>query len=185
VGITQEECSDFGWGDTLHPDDAGNTIAKWKECARTGEKWDIIHRFKGVDGKWHPILARGIAMRDEHGNITGWAGINLDISELKQTEENLRQSDERHRLLSETMLQGVVHQDSDGRIISMNPAAEQILGKTKERFLGSSSVEEEHDTIFEDGTLFPGEEHPAMITLRSGEALKNVVMDVFNPSMNE
>ena len=31
VGITQEQCSNFGWGDTLHPDDIERTIAAWKE----------------------------------------------------------------------------------------------------------------------------------------------------------
>ena len=61
-----------------------------------------------------------------------------------------------HKLLAETMLQGVVRQDSTGTIISMNPAAERILGKTREGFLGSSSVNEEHHTIREDGSPFPG-----------------------------
>jgi PAS domain S-box-containing protein len=40
------------------------------------------------------------------------------------------------------MLQGVVHQDSEGKIVSMNSAAERILGKTRQEFLGSSSVHE-------------------------------------------
>ena len=99
--------------------------------------------------------------------------------------EALEVSEQRHRLLSETMLQGLVHQDAEGRIISMNPAAERILGKNIKRFFGNSSVEDEHKPIREDGTLFPDEEHPAMITLRSGMALQNVVMGMFNPSMNE
>ena len=95
VGLTQEQCSDFGWGDILHPDDAQNTIAAWKECARTGGTWDIEHRFRGVDGQWHPILARGVPVRDEKGKITCWAGINLDISRLKEAEQTLRDADRR------------------------------------------------------------------------------------------
>ena len=92
VGITQQQCSDFGWGDVLHPDDAERTIAAWKECVRTGRTWDIEHRFRGVDGEWHPILARGMPVRDEQGQIVRWAGINLDIGRLKQTEEALKAS---------------------------------------------------------------------------------------------
>ena len=92
VGITQQECSDFGWGDVLHPEDAERTIAAWKECARTGGTWDIEHRFRGVDGQWHPILARGVSVKDEAGEIVYWAGINLDISARKQIEEELRKS---------------------------------------------------------------------------------------------
>ena len=44
----------------LHPDDATRTIAAWKECVRTIGIWDIEHRFKGADGQYHPILARGV-----------------------------------------------------------------------------------------------------------------------------
>lgn len=93
VGITQEQCSNFGWGDVLHPDDAERTIAAWKECTRTGEPWDIEHRFRGVDGLWHDVLARGVAVRNEMGEITHWAGINLDISRLKRVENSLRESE--------------------------------------------------------------------------------------------
>ena len=80
------------------------------------------------------------------------------------------------------MLQGVVYQDANGKIISMNPAAERILGKTPAEFLGSSSVGEEYLTIRENGSIFPGLEHPAMVSLRTGREVKDVVMGVYNSS---
>jgi PAS domain S-box-containing protein len=95
VGSTQDECSKFGWGNVLHPDDASRTIAAWQECVRTGGVWDVEHRFRGVDGQWHPILARGVPVRNEQGEITAWAGINLDISRQKEVEEELREADRR------------------------------------------------------------------------------------------
>ena len=73
----------------LHPDDAERTIAAWKECVRTGGTWDIEHRYRGVDGEWHPILARGVPVRNERGEVIYWAGINLDICSLKQAQEAL------------------------------------------------------------------------------------------------
>ena len=94
VGLTQEQCSNFGWGDVLHPDDAERTITAWKECVRTGGTWDIEHRYRGVDGNWHSILARGVPVRDESGQVICWAGINLDISRLKKTEEQLKEVNE-------------------------------------------------------------------------------------------
>lgn len=95
VGLTQQECSNFGWGSVLHPEDAERTIAAWKECVRTRGVWDIEHRFRGVDGNYHPVLARGVPVRDDDGRIICWAGINLDISRIKQAEHALRDVDRR------------------------------------------------------------------------------------------
>ena len=89
VGMTQQECSEFGWGNVLHPDDAEATIAAWKERSQTGSFWERAHRFKGVDGKYHHVLARGIPVRDEKGAIVCWAGINLDIDEMMEREEEM------------------------------------------------------------------------------------------------
>jgi PAS domain S-box-containing protein len=91
VGLTQKECSEFGWGRVLHPDDVERTISAWKECVQAGGVWDCEHRFRGVDGRYHPILARGVPVRDANGHIIGWAGINLDISSLKQAQEDLHE----------------------------------------------------------------------------------------------
>jgi PAS domain S-box-containing protein len=91
VGLTQDECSNFGWGKVLHPDEAEETIAAWQECVRTEGVWDIEHRFRGVDGQWHHVRACGIPVRDEDGRISCWAGINLDIDRQKRLEEALRE----------------------------------------------------------------------------------------------
>lgn len=100
VGMTQEECSEFGWGKVLHPDDAETTISAWKECSQSGTFWERAHRFKGVDGKYHHVLARGIPVRDEKGTITCWAGINLDIDELMEREQEMeRRVEQRTREL--------------------------------------------------------------------------------------
>jgi PAS domain S-box-containing protein len=78
------------------------TLAAWHECVRMGDAWDIEHRFRGVDGQWHPILARGVPVRNDRGEIIAWVGINLDISELKQVENELRESEARFRNVADT-----------------------------------------------------------------------------------
>ena len=104
-----------------------------------------------------------------------------DIGARKRAAEALRESEQRYRLLHDTMLQGVVYQDAGGTIISMNPAAERILGKRPQDFLGSTSIGVEQDTLREDGTPFPGREHPAMVALRTGQPVRDVLMQVYNP----
>ena len=95
VGMTQQECSEFGWSKVLHSDDAERTLAAWKECVRTQGNWDVELRFLGVDGRYHPVLARGVPVRDDKGQVLYWAGINLDIGHLKDAEQALREADRR------------------------------------------------------------------------------------------
>jgi PAS domain S-box-containing protein len=95
TGLTQQQCGDFGWGSALHPDDRRGTLESWSECVATGSFWYREHRILGIDGAHHPILAQGVPMRNDEGKVTGWAGINLDIGRLKQTEAALREADRR------------------------------------------------------------------------------------------
>ncbi len=95
VGTTQLQVSGLGWCDLLHPDDVEGTLEAWLECVHSGQFWYREHRYRGADGRYHPVLTQGVPMRDDSGAITGWAGINLDISRLKKTEEALREADRR------------------------------------------------------------------------------------------
>ena len=61
VGLTMEQAANDGWGSVMHPDDLEETMAAWKECARTGNNWYREHRMLGVDGTYHSILAQGTA----------------------------------------------------------------------------------------------------------------------------
>ena len=70
-------------------------LRAWKECVRTGNLWYREHRMMGVDGRYHAILAQGVPIRDAAGHIQRWAGINLDISRLKNTEHALLEADRR------------------------------------------------------------------------------------------
>ena len=95
IGFTQEQCANFGWAEAMHPDDVHATIAAWDETVRSGAVWYREHRVRGRDGLYHAILSQGVPIRGEDGEISGWAGINLDIGRLKLTEEALRLADRR------------------------------------------------------------------------------------------
>jgi PAS domain S-box-containing protein len=189
VGLTQEQCSNFGWRDVLHPDDAERTIAAWKECARTEGRWDIEHRFRGVDGEWHPVLARGVPVRDEQGRVTCWAGINLDISVQKRAEENLRQSESRERGRAaelEAVMDAApalifVARDAACRHISGNRATYNLLRQPPGANLSTSAPESEKPSnlrMSKNGIEIPPEELPVQKAVSSGEPVRNYEFEV-------
>jgi PAS domain S-box-containing protein len=95
IGKTQAQLAASNWSEFLHPAEYEQTVAAWLEFMRTEGTWYHENQVLGTDGRYHPVLSQGVAIRGEHGEVTGRAGINLDISRLKATEEALREADRR------------------------------------------------------------------------------------------
>ncbi len=83
--------------------------------------------------------------------------------------------------LYKTMSLGVVYQNAKGEIIEANPAAEEILGLSLAQMQGRESIDPRWKSVREDGSPFPGEEHPAMLALKTGKRINDMVMGVYNP----
>lgn len=83
--------------------------------------------------------------------------------------------------LFDIMPLGVVYHDSEGRITFANPAAERILGLSLDQLQGRISRNPDWKAVREDGSDFPGDEHPAMISFMTGKKVSNVIMGLFNP----
>jgi PAS domain S-box-containing protein len=86
-----------------------------------------------------------ILMHDTAGKPVGFAGLSRDVSERKQMEEKIRQSEERYRSILENMQESYFENDLEGRLTFVNDTACKHLGYTKEELLGtmSSSLQDE------------------------------------------
>ncbi|WP_316189560.1 HD domain-containing phosphohydrolase [Bradyrhizobium sp. SZCCHNS1054] len=101
---------------------------------------------------------------------------------LRESEVKLRESEAMYRSLVAAMAEGVVFQAASGDVIATNPAAARILGGPSERRLfGLKSDTVPWPCIREDGTPFPAESHPSMVTLRTGQPQQDVVMGLCQP----
>lgn len=112
---------------------------------------------------------------------TVYAALLRDVTEQRRAEAALRESEERSRSVIAALEEGVVLQTHAGTIAACNASAERILGLPADQIVGRSSLDPRWRAIHEDGSPFPGETHPAMVSLRTGQACSNVVMGVHRP----
>ncbi|MEI6435695.1 MAG: PAS domain S-box protein [Bacteroidota bacterium] len=157
---------------------------------------DTLAEF-GRQSRREKTLAENIQCRRKNGEIF-YADINShsvkingknhlvgffrDVTERKNAKTALQKSEKAHRSLFELSVQGIVYQNSEGLIINANPAAQKILGLTLDQMQGRTSFDPNWHAIKEDGSDFPGEEHPAIVSLKTKKVIQNVIMGVFNPA---
>ena len=136
-----------------------------------------------ANGSHYPVELHLQFIEQEGSRL--FLAIIIDITERKRVEKALSFSEEKYRTLYETMAQGVIYHDESGKIISANPAAQKILGLSLRYLIGRTSIDPMWKAIHEDGSDFPGEKHPAMVTLQTRKEVRDVVMGVFNPEVKE
>ena len=107
-----------------------------------------------------------------------------DFTDSKEDRESSNENGLQYRHLFETMPLGVVYQDADGMILSANPAAEKILGLSLKQMQGKTSLNPSWKMIREDRSVVSEEEHPAMVSLRTGRKTGPVVRGLFHPHKN-
>jgi len=136
-------------------------------------------------------IARGdissrLGLSGKNDELDALAGsINEMIDELKSMVRAKQEPEGGFRALFESMSLGVVYQNAHGYITSANPSAERILGLTLDQMQGRTSIDPRWKAIHSDGSDFPGDTHPSMIALKTGEEVRNVIMGVFNPVTGE
>src|SRR5205085_3412675 len=109
------------------------------------------------------------------------AGSHEDITDRKNAEEALRESEERYRSVIAAMQDGILILDVAGSIRSCNAAAERILGLSTAQIVGRTPQDPRWRAVHEDGAPIPGETPPPpMVTLRTGQPCTGV-MGVHKP----
>ncbi len=96
--------------------------------------------FKRKDGKKIPILLTSHAIKNERGEVVGYQGLNIDISERIRIEQELR---EKHGFLTnllESSVDIIMVADMRGRMIFFNKAAEKLTGYKEEEVIGKFHV---------------------------------------------
>lgn len=163
---------------TVHPEDLKAVNAAFEEHLITRQPYFIQHRILLPDGGVKHVQERCESTFDDQGAPVRSLGVVLDVTDSVEQEREFRR-------LFENMAQGVVYQDATGAITQANPAALRLLGLEFEQFTGRTSIDPAWRSIHEDGSEFPGDEHPSMVALRTGRTVSDVVMGVYHPMRDE
>lgn len=126
------------WFARIHPDDLQHVMDNVDRQDKGDASFDALeYRERKRDGSYVWILSRGKPVEwDEHGNPVRTLGTDTDITGLKTIEFELAAEKERLRVTLDAIADGMISTDQNGRVVLMNPAAEQLTGYGSAEALG-------------------------------------------------
>jgi PAS domain S-box-containing protein len=169
LGYEPEECTSDPdhWTKILHPDDKERVLAEDRRTNETGEPFKMEYRQFAKDGSVVWVKDEAVLMRDDEGNPSYWIGVQIDISERKKTEEELRYNEERFRSLVQNVSDVITILEADGTVRYVSPAIEKVTGYHPEERVGINTFDVVHSddlerasSIFTEILKTPGEHPP-------------------------
>jgi PAS domain S-box-containing protein len=137
-GYTPEEIIEGGdevWFGRIHPDDIERVKKTYTALFEKEDLFDIEYRTKRKDGEWIWLHDRAMAVYEKNG-LKYADGIFKDITERKQAEKALRESEERYKNLFKANIDGILIADATTKKFRYaNPAICRMLGYSEEEFM--------------------------------------------------
>lgn len=161
---TVEPTGDW-WIAQIHPDDRARIDASIHAVIDgSGTSWTGSYRFRRADGGYAEVLDRGYVIRDAAGRACRMIGAMLDLTDLRATENRLRES-ERQLRLERGLLHSVFQQAPVG--ISVVDAVSMWTTLVNDRAKAMSG----DGALRPDGSPCPPGDHPTARTLLDGETV--------------
>ncbi|MBS2033071.1 MAG: PAS domain-containing sensor histidine kinase [Deltaproteobacteria bacterium] len=170
-----------GWLEAVHPDDREHIRLVWDRALAAKHPCREECRVRRLDGSYAAVEASGIPVLDDDGVLREWVGTLRFAEARNKTQVPLGETEVRSRAVVAALSEGVVLQDAQGRIQMANASAERLLALSFAQLQGRTSTDPRWQAIHEDGSPFPGEDHPAMVSLRTGRPQSQVMMGVIRP----
>src|SRR5947209_5903570 len=135
TGVPETDLLGWRWLATLHADDREPTRRLWTDSVAGRGPYDVEYRVRRSDGVYRWFKTRGVPIRDNAGNIFKWFGTCTDITDLRHTEEALRESEHRFRTFVDHAADGFFLHDERFVILDVNRQACESLGYTRDELL--------------------------------------------------
>jgi two-component system NtrC family sensor kinase len=101
---------------------------------------DFEVEFKKKNGERITVLLTATAKRDEKGTIIGYEGLNIDITDRKKMEKELKEANDFLMNLIESSVDGIIVTDMKGDILIFNKGAEDLLGYKSEEVVEKMNI---------------------------------------------
>ena len=132
--------------ESIFPPEVAAQFRENDEQALRDEKGiQVIETLEQEDGMLHYSLVSKFPIPGPDGNTALIGGTALDITERRQAEEALRESEERFRAIIRQATAGIVRKDAEGKLIYVNQAFCNMLGYTEAELLGKTMWDFMHE----------------------------------------
>jgi PAS domain S-box-containing protein len=119
-----------------------------KMIERDSRVIDYEVEFKRKDGRTLPVLLTGHVRYDQQGNVVGYEGLNVNISQRKLMERQLKEAHDFINKIIQSSPNAITATDMKGNILIWNRAAEETLGYKASEVIGKMNI----DKIYPEGT---------------------------------
>ena len=129
TGMQVVEGLGTGWADGVHPDDRERVFKEWYESAEKRSSFSCEYRFVDRDGAVTHTIGQASPLTDASKQVTGYVGTITDVTDLKQAEEALRESEEKYKaLFSNAQVALFRTRISDGKLVQINEKYAKMAG---------------------------------------------------------
>lgn len=158
-----------------------NSIYKklW-ETISSNQSWSGKILNKSKSGKLFWVKANIYPVTNNRQKISHYISVLEDVNKEILAEFELQEKEERYRSVINSMAEGVVLQLSNGKVLTHNQAALEILEISTEDLNNTATFIHQKRAIKEDGTEFLIEEFPSKITLKTGDSQRNIIIGLHN-----
>lgn len=139
------------WSVHVHPADRERYLHEFRSTLQARRKFTIEYRLRRADGQYRWLLDTAVPRYAADERFAGLIGIAIDITDRKNAEEALRQSESRLRLITENMVDTISQVDAQYRVLYVSPSIERVLGYRPTDLLGRRLLDVLHP---DDGRIF-------------------------------
>lgn len=135
-GIAFEDALGFGWSNAIHPEDKARVLGIWEKAIATETEYITDLRFLSQDGVVTWLSAKAAGLYDANNELYGYIGTLIDITDRKEAEEKLINSEQLFRRLSSNAPVAIYQTNQEGFCNYVNEEWIKYSGMTFEESLG-------------------------------------------------